>query len=414
MTLKVAHVNKSDVSGGAARAAYRIHQALGEGGIDSEMYVARALTDDPKVIGPGTKLLRGWNQIRTQLRKLPYGLFRTGSSDPHSFSYLPSLWARKLNEVEADLVHLHWLGSEMMSIKDIGRIEKPAVWTLHDMWPFCGAEHYTADFRWRDGYTSRNRPAFEAGLDLNRWVWHRKRRAWQHPIHIVAPSKWLADCARESVLLREWPVRVIPYALDTEAWQPVEKVAARRILGIPIDRPLLAFGAIGRNRDPRKGFDLLMSALERLTSDVSGLELMVFGEWRTGDVALPKFPVHHMGHFHDDVSLRLLYSAADAMVIPSRQDNLPNVGLEALACATPVIAFDTCGLPDVVVDRETGWLADAFDIDQLVEGIQWVLGDDRRLAELSKNARNYAEQNFAYQIVARQYKALYEEALASS
>ena len=168
----------------------------------------------------------------------------------------------------------------MLSIKDLSLINKPLVWTLHDMWPICGAEHVSFDMRWRDGYTASNRPNHESGFDLNRWTWNRKFRHWKHPIQIVTPSRWLASCVRESCLMKDWPVTVIPNCLDTERWKPIKRDLARDLLGLPRYVQFVMFGAYGAgaNASFHKGFDLLISSLEYLKKKINGLELIVFGQ----------------------------------------------------------------------------------------------------------------------------------------
>jgi len=275
------------------------------------------------------------------------------------------------------------------------------------MWPFCGGEHYTEDFRWREGYQSRNRPPYERGLDLNRWIWNRKRKAWKRPMTIVSPSTWLAGCARASVLMKDWPVQTIHNAVDTDAWAPVPRREARHLLNLPLNTKLLVFGALRGGQNVRKGLDLLVASLQHLRGQVEGLELIVFGQSRPESAPELGFPVHFTGHLHDDLSLRVLLSAADAMLIPSRQDNLPNTGVEALACGTPVIAFDVGGLPDIVIHRKTGWLAKAFNTEDLARGMSWVVSDAARHMELCENARARAVANFSYNVVATQYLDLY-------
>lgn len=335
----------------------------------------------------------------------------TRNSIRHSPAALPSHWGSHFNRSDADVVHLHWVNHEMMSIKDIGHIKKPLVWTLHDMWAFCGAEHVTEDFRWREGYSSASRPDHETGFDLNRWVWQRKRNAWRRPIHIVTPSHWLANCVRQSVLMRDWPVSVIHNPLDTQVWRPVEKHFARELLGLTSAGPLLLFGTFGANAAPHKGFDLLLSSLEHFRAQRAGLRLLIVGENAPREPIDLGIPIHYMGHLHDDLSLRVLYSAADATVIPSRIENLPNMGVESLACGTPVVAFDTGGLPDIVRHRQTGYLAKAFDAEDLAQGIQWVLEDTERHFQLGVQARADAVTRFSYQNVARQYIDVYHEAM---
>lgn len=409
--MKVIQLNHSDINGGAARAAYRIHHALRQQGIDSRMCVANAQAGDWTVTGPQSKWAKALSKLRPLLGALCSKPLSSGNSAFNSLAILPSNRSKSFNASDSDVIHLHWVNDEMMSIADIGRLNKPIVWTLHDMWAFSGAEHYPAHQRWREGYTKENRPDSERGLDVNRWVWQRKRKHWRRPFHIVTPSHWLADCVRKSQLMGDWPLTVIPNAIDTETWCPVDKTLARQLLHLPEDVPLLLFGAIGGVSDSRKGFDLLQASLLHLQGLLPDLELLVLGQLAPEKPQEFGFPMHYTGHLHDDVSLRLFYSAADAIVVPSRQDNLPNAGVESLACGTPVIAFDTCGLPDIVRHKHSGYLARAFDIEDLALGIQWVMQDEKRLDELSQNARADAIARFSNAIVADQYSRLYQSLL---
>jgi glycosyltransferase involved in cell wall biosynthesis len=418
--MKVIHLNHSDINGGAARAAYRIHHALRDAGVDSTLWVNVASAGDWTVEGPASKWSKAMGRIRPQLGGLLRKALRTENPIIHSPAILPSNYVKRVNESDADVVHLHWVQGEMLSITDIGRIEKPIVWTLHDMWAFCGAEHYTEEFCWREGYRRDNRPAHESGLDLNRWTWERKRKHWTQPMQIVTPSRWLANCVRESALMCDWPVSVIPNCLDTERWKPMEQALARELLGLPADAPLLLFGAMGGGRDPRKGFDLLTAALGHLRGEIPGLELVVFGQLAPLNPPDLGFPIHYTGHLHDDLSLRALYSAADALMVPSRQDNLPNTAVEAQACGTPVVAFDIGGLPDIVEHQRTGYLAKAFETEDLAAGIRWVLGGGaprflQNHAMMAKKmnmvalSRERAVAQFSNAVVAEKYRAVYEE-----
>lgn len=309
--MRVIHINYSDIDGGAARAAYRIHHCLRDAGVDSRMWVTKATAGDWTVHAPTGSIEKGTAALRTRFASLLVSTLKTANPIIHTAAVMPTKWLRRINQSDADVVHLHWVGWEMISIADIGRIEKPVLWTLHDMWAFCGAEHYTEDERWREGYTAKNRPAYESGFDLNRWTWERKRRNWTRPMHIVAPSHWLADCVRNSALMSAWPVQVVPNAIDTNRWRPLDQRVARDLLDLPNDVPLLLFGAIGGARDPRKGFDLLLAALDHLRSDGPRLELLVFGERAPREPPGLGFRIHYTGHLNDDLSLRALYSAAD-------------------------------------------------------------------------------------------------------
>ena len=408
--MRVIQLNHSDTMGGAARAAYRIHHALLASGVDSRMWVNKASAGDWTVEGPTSRLGKASVAIRSHVVKPLVNALKTADPIIHSPQILPSRWVKRINASHADLVHLHWVQGEMLPIADIGRIKKPVVWTLHDMWAFCGAEHYTDVERWRTGYRKDNRPSYEGGVDLNRWTWQRKRKHWLRPMHIVTPSRWLADCVRQSGLMRDWPVTVVSNALDTESWRPLPQPLARELLGLPADVPLVLFGAMGGGRDPRKGFDLLLRAFEALSKNYQdqGLELVIFGQLAPQTPPDLGMPIHYTGHLQDDLSLRALYSAADVLVLPSRQDNLPNTGVEAHACGTPVVAFDIGGFPDIVEHKRTGYLAQAFESEDLAEGIRWVL-DNVENANLRNNARARAVSRFAYPVVADQYRAVYSQ-----
>lgn len=407
-TLVVSH---SDLSGGAARAAYRTHKAVRHYGVDSRMCVNQSVASDWTVMGAQDARAKVLAKARAAIGLWGTRVLSTENRTLHSPAVLHSGLRKRLDTSDVDLLHLHWINGEMLSIADIGCVRKPVVWTLHDMWAFCGAEHYTEDFRWRDGYAAGNRPTYERGFDLNRWTWNRKRKHWKRPMQIVTPSRWLGQCVRESALMNGWPATVIPNPIDTDEWQPVSKVLARKLLQLPPDVPLLLFGAMGGGTDPRKGFDLLQGALKRLSSGIPEMEVVVIGQLAPREPVDLGFPVHYMGHLHDTVSLRLVNSAADVVVVPSRQDNLPQSGTEAQACGCPVVAFNTCGLPDVVAHQETGYLASAFDVDDLAAGIAWVLDDLTRQKRLSKAARERAVRLWSPEAVIPQYLDVYKRVI---
>lgn len=410
--MKVLHVNHSDINGGAARAAYRIHHALRDSGVDSTMVVNVAAAGDWTVEGPSGKVNKGViARVRPRIRNLLLKTLRTQNPIIHSLAILPSNWVERINASDAHVVHLHWIG-EMLSIADISRIKKPIIWTLHDMWAFCGAEHYTEDNRWQEGYHASNRPSHESGFDLNRWTWQRKRKHWKAPFQIVTPSQWLGDCVSKSALMPDWPVKVVPNPIDTQSWQPINQSLARQLYHLPQNVSLLLFGAMGGGQDPRKGFDLLLTALGHL-HQASKLELVVFGQREPKQPIESGFTVHYVGHLHDNLSLQLLYSSVDAMIIPSRQDNLPNTGIEAQACGTPVVAFNVGGLPDIVDHQKTGYLATPFNTHDLAAGIQWVLAQ-RETGDLGQQVRKHAVAKFSAPVVAEQYRAVYAQIISST
>ncbi|VAX10885.1 hypothetical protein MNBD_GAMMA26-803 [hydrothermal vent metagenome] len=408
-------ISYSDTNGGAARAAFRLHRAFRDTIVDSRMLVQQRQHDDPSIIGPQGKLRAGLGLLRASLSGLPALLKNTSDPTLHSYGWLPSGRDRLINGMGVDVVNLHWVGWDMLSITEIAKIKKPLVWTLHDMWAFCGTEHYapdTSEARWRLGYTKENRDAEVQGLDLGRLAWQRKRNNWRHSFQIVTPSNWLANCVKNSALMHDWPIEVIPNPLDIDVFKPIDRNFACEALNLPSSRKYVLFGAIGGGKDLRKGFDLLQHALLQLAETwPHELSCIVCGQSEPLDVPDIGFPIIWMGHVHDDWSLALLYNVADVVAVPSRQENLPQMATEAMACGVPVVAFNTTGLPDVVDHKKNGYLAISFDSSDLALGIEWVLEDDNRRCHLGEQARHKAVENWAHPVVAARYRALYESLL---
>jgi len=432
--IRILHVGASDLRGGAARATYRLHRSLvdygGGSGVESRLRVMEKLSDDSTVLGgPPVGCSSLWKSLHPRLNTYAKRLSQTENPHDLSTSWLDTGLGQELQQLrrkDVDLLHLHWLGDSTLSIEEIGRLPLPIVWRLPDQWAFLGAEHYTtppapgesssSDERFVFGYPKNLRPVNERGFDINRCTWRRKYRAWRKPFNIVCTTSWLADCARRSALMRKWPISVIPNPVDLKVYAPLHQAISRDLLLLPQNRLLILFGAMGGTTDFRKGSDLLFDALKVLRnylikSDMEIPELVIFGSREPRDPPKVGFPIHWLGSLNDDVTLRLAYTAADVMVVPSRQEAFGQTASEAQACGIPVVAFRTGGLVDIVEDRTTGALADPFDTVSLAQSILWVLEYDERRRLLSMAARKRAEKLFSPQRIAGLYIDLYKQVL---
>lgn len=411
--MKVAIISHTDLGGGAALAAFRLHKSLRSTEIDSTMFVRSKSSDDWNVFASTKRIEKVFNKLRTRCG-ISFNSFLQGRSVTYySGNWIPSRWASMINQCDSDLVNLHWVGCETLSIEDLGRITKPIIWTMHDMWPFCGAEHLASDMRWRDGYASNNRPAGSKGPDFEKFVWLRKRRAWKQAMHIVSPSNWLADCARNSMLFSRHPVSVIPNPVYVDTFKPLDQAFCRSALNLPTDKHIVLFGAVGGSRDRNKGFDLLEQALGQLAGIISpdNLVCVVFGQSEPQQPCNLPYEVRWMGHLHDETTLALLYNAASVVIVPSRLENLPQTATEAQSCGCPVVAFDTGGLSDAVAHRDSGYLAKAYDVEDLAYGIYWVL-EEQAAGNLKRFARDRAVRLWSPHTVAAKYASLYSQLLA--
>lgn len=410
--------------GGANRAAYRIHQAIRDHSprddVLSRMRVIYKHTLDPSVTG-GFPLNYGfwYSFLRPKVIRLAKKRFGIDSNGFLSIGWPMTGLGKEISSFrrfgDINIIHCHALDNAVLSIAELGALPFPVVWTLHDQWAFCDGEHYRTSAR--PYVLDCPEPSTSSSCgehSLHRWVWRRKLGAWSSPMHLVAPSSWMATCAQRSTLMGHWPVRVIPNPIDLTFWAPVERRQARSLLNLPLDSPLILFGAAGGTSDPRKGGSLLLEALYRLRTlidngDAPEPYLAVFGQSRADPSFDPPFSIRYLGHISDELHLRLLYAAADVFVIPSRQDNLPNTGLEAHACGTPVVAFRVGGLVDIVDHGVTGFLAEPFSPQAFAQAIHSVLFDPERSISFGAAARCRAESLWSPQRIADLYVNLYSQ-----
>ena len=410
--MKVIHCNTTTGSGGAAIAAMRLHNALKNEGVESLFAVAQSETEQSDIV----PLYEG-------KRKKLYSLLRIGeiaalralgARKNYLFSpaLLPSFVHRQLNSYEPDIFHLHWLANAFMPIASLSKLTAKSVWTMHDEWAFTGGCHYCG------GCEKYNTGCNECPLVPKtlhfavRESFKRKQNVYSilKPV-IVCPSKAFSERAQNSLLLHGLQHKHIPNAIDTGSYLPMQKDVVKKKLGIPQNEAVIAFGAIGATSDNRKGYDLLLRSLSQLKEQYSGpVRLLVFGA--TADENLQCcYPTLFLGHLNCDSLLCEAYNAADVFVCPSREDNLPNTVMEALACGTPVAAFAVGGIPDMVLDGENGCLATPNQPDSLAKCIAIILENADMRLRMAKNARESVEARYSMPVIAQSYIHLYEDVL---
>lgn len=402
--------------GGAGTATLRLMDALRTCDVEATMltYYRRSGRGDVQRVLQHTDGLESlWMRLmmRYALRKSEQ--YRvTHDNAMWSHNRLPNPLYTILNRHPVDLLHFHWVGIDLLPIASLSRLTKPVVWTLHDMWALTGGCHYA---RGCDRYQTHCGCCPLLPSEKERDVSYRnfahKLAHWRGLMwEIVTPSRWLADCARQSPFLHDKSISVIPNALDTDLFQPLNRDFARRALHLPPDKKLVLFGA-GHIHNESKGLILLLEALAKLP-DGHDIELVVFGQGDLEQIDVP-VPLHHAGSIGDERLLTLLYNAADVLVAPSYQEAFGQVVTECMACGTPAVAFNATGVIDIIDHYQNGYLASAYDVDDLAAGIAWVLNHPEP-GQLSGNAREKVLSHFSMDVVAKQYIALYERVLAQS
>jgi glycosyltransferase involved in cell wall biosynthesis len=410
--ISVLNISTYDEGGGAARAALRLHQGLSLQKIDSWILVQSKSTDYVKVIGPQSKIEKALEKFRLHLDRLPIQLY---VKEPVSFSpaILPNQLNKKIASLNPDIVHLHWITGGFVPIEQLPHFHGPLVWTLHDSWAFTGGCHIPYDCqRYRQACGACPMLKSSREVDLSRWIWQRKHKAWKSlQLRVVAPSRWLGNSAKASSLFQSVPVEVIPNGLDLQQFKPTPQKLARDLWSLPIDKKVILFGAVNGINDRNKGFHLLTDALQKLVDQFGAdhLQLLIFGA--SEPAVHPNWGVEtrYVGRLYDEVSLATLYAAADVMVVPSVQEAFGQTAVEAMACGTPVVAFGATGLLDIVDHQQTGYLAIPYETSDLAQGIHWVLADDKRREGLGLQSRLKVEREFSLEKVTHQYITLYQE-----
>lgn len=407
--LSVLHISTYDNIGGSGRSAYRVHTGLRRAGVRSRMLVGMKATEDEDVSLFAARPLRmadyGFGKVMDRL-SLQYLFY------PSSFLLPRHRWFRECDVVQIYNTHGGYFSHTALPL--IAR-RRPVVWRLSDMWPMTGHCAYSFDCEgWKTGCGScpiiSHYPALRS--DTTAALWRMKRRVYAHtPLTIVAPSRWIAELARQSPLLGRYPVHIIPNGLDTEVFRPLDKEAARARLGIGPARRVILFSA-DSIKDQRKGAALLQQALVRLASEaVADVTLLVVGSHVEGwDAQLP-FEVKQVNHVDDDAVMAGIYSAADLFVLPTLADNLPNGILESMACATPPVTFDVGGCGDAVRHMETGYLAAYKDVDDLTRALRLLLDDPALRARLGRRGREVAVAEYSQELQTGRFLRLYEEAV---
>lgn len=417
--LKILTVNVSDSSGGAARAAYRIHKATIEAGVDGQFLVKNKALNDPNVLtvesfdsfgslkAPFRWIQHKINNKLQQARWRPY----PNRQDVFMSDLRGSSLHGALQKIEYDILHLHWINLRFIDIEDLAKVTKPIVWTLHDCWPFTGVCHYFYDCtRYKQSCGCCPHLASNNEKDLSHKVWQKKMEVFSKlNIHVVCPSNWLAQAARESSIFKKFPVLVIPNPLDTDFFVPGSKVDACKILSISPDKRYILYGAMNAVKDRNKGFAELKSCLQYYEKqfDTKDIEVLIFGSKEKAQLELNHIRTTDLGLLNDQ-QLRTAYRASDVMVTPSLSENLSNIIMESLACGTPVVAFDIGGNSDMIDHKLNGYLAKAKDTEDLAQGINYCLNNNVD-NNLSESARTKVLKCFNTGVVGRLYTELYKE-----
>jgi len=364
--MKVVHV-LTMINGGAGIAASRIHQGLLREGVESSIVQRDQSTDFSKNIIQCTVYHDLYYRIvnKTGLKSLltPEGKFKDKISKfprnyetvtlPYSYFPIEELPVIK----DADIIHLHWVGNFLNYPTFFAKIKQPVVWTLHDMNPFMGIFHYEGDQANNKNLETVDKKIIKAKAKFV----HQKDN-----IYIVTPSEWMKKKSESSTILGKYPHFLVPYGFDQKNYPVLDKNKSKELLKLNNGRINILFVAFGLNVH-RKGLDLLIEAVNQLDPSTFNLISVGGGE----DLPLDKrINYIRIGRTNDISELNRIYTVADVTIIPSREDNSPNVMTESLLNGTPVISFSNGGMREYIETGRNGILQNEINSESLKNGIQ--------------------------------------------
>jgi len=397
--MRVLYLNTKFQGGGAERVARQLYEGIGAEGVESHMLVGKEDESDPRYeIIYESLFRRRWNWI--------YGKLTSNARLDDRFAAKKILSCVRENRI--DLVHIHNIHGNYMGIRNVREIAAavPVVWTLHDMWTFTGHCAYAGDCdHWETkGCAHCQDLAMFPKLyfDCASRLQGQKRQYFtENGITFVTPSQWLYDLVKKSFLGQE-KLHMIHNGVDTECFYPGDKEKLREQYGIRTEKHVLLF-LTNMLRNTMKGFSYLAEALRQMENKEQYLLLIVGKLEEIRDIC-ELYEVKTFGY------IREMYAMADLFLLPSMLENYPCVTLEAMACGTPVAAFQTGGIVEQV-DEETGWLVERGNATALKETIRLACQDKALLREKGMRSRKKAEECFSQGKMLRAYRQLYEEVL---
>jgi glycosyltransferase involved in cell wall biosynthesis len=401
--MKVLIVNDSDSLGGAARAATRQFKALSRRkDIDCFMVVRLKSSDLTNIY---TTKRSFFNMVRPKINNFLKCVFLKRSKTLFSCSFLSNgELISIIKMINPDIVHLHWVANGMLATKDLLKFNCPIVWSLHDQWPFTGGCHYDDGCdKFKISCQSCKVLHSNVKYDFSYFNFNEKKYIYKNieRIYINGLSKWITEKAVSSnVFPMHTKFTNIPNAIDTEIFKPFKK----KVKIINHDKICILVGSASKKDDPRKGAYLLVQALELITN--IDIELNIVGNDFYSEFLPEHIKVNFWGNIDDDRVLADIYNASDLTIVPSKQENLSNMIMESMSCGTPVVAFDIGGNSDMISHKENGYLATAFNSQDLCDGILWVYENNNKY-DISVSARNKVKECFSYDVVSNEYIDLY-------
>jgi glycosyltransferase involved in cell wall biosynthesis len=394
--IKILSLSYCDSGGGAAVSFLRINSALSKSNFTKYLLVIEKRLNKKIIKIYGNNLDQIYRRIRFYIIKI---IFFFDIKFTKSMNLINSGVGNYINKSSFDIINFHWIGCETISLSEIEKINKPIVWTMHDMWPITGIYHYSFDKKYFDS-ECKNFIKKKYFNILDNFIRKRKELLFKKKlINIVSPSKWLLEEAKKKKLPFGM-MKVIPYPVDTRYFKKSKNI---RILkskyNIPDNKKVLLFSSNILN-ETRKGSKILLNVIKNDFLSNNNYIIIMLGENNNFIDQKLSSEITFFGNVKNYSLVKDLYSISDVLLYPSLIDNLPNTILEAMSCGLPCVAFNCYGMKEIITHKKDGYLAKPYSVEDFKRGIKYILLNRGKLAY---NARSNMRNNYSLEIINSKY-----------
>ena len=371
--MKILHISFSDNRGGASIAGYNIFKSQKMYGFNVKFLCLEKFNKDDDVIEFNQNQLSKKISIYKQsLDRRIIKIFINDRNNSYSTGLFGSGLLKYINKFDCDIVNIHWINNSMLSISEIGKIKKKIVWNLHDMWPFCGTEHFSYQNHYQNRYSKLS------FFDLNKFIWNKKFNNFNNKINFISPSNWMHNCAKSSEIFKKTKGTKIPYTIDFDNWKFNKQDIAKNKIGLNYDKSekVVIFGSERGSKIDRKNFKTVIQSLENISKKIK-IRLLVFGESEK-NYEKKNLSVNYLGKILDKKYLNYIYSASDVLAMPSKLETFGLIAIESILSGTPCVAFANTGLEEIIEHKINGYLSNYLDQSDYEKGLMFFLNKNKK------------------------------------
>ncbi len=397
--MKILHINYDDGIGGASRATVRLHQALIKKKIDSKLFLFKKKSKKKiksEIVFDESNYNNFLKRLIFYLVNRIQNLNRKNIYRSYNF-FNNSKLVGFINKSNCDLVHFHWINSEMISLDDLLKINKKIVWTMHDLWPVLPTKHISLENKLNLNKISK----------FEKYFYDKKKKIFKKNLSIICPSKFISNKIENSELSKGKLFKIIPNAIDVSFWKPLNKIKCKKKFNLEDKKKIILYNMPNKNDDFVKGLDIFLLILKKLKFE--DIKVVFFGSTRTNILNSLSHDYKNLGFIRDDLKLRDLYNSVDLIVSTSRFESFGQVILESQCCGVPAIAFKNTGINEIIINNKTGYLIDNDNYELMAKKIISVLFKDK--VQIIKKEIQIFKNKFSNKKISEKHIKFYKKIL---